>query len=927
MAKTFQDLLNEGQAKVLGIVSIVPMDDWNTDTQYQKLNLVRHNGAAYLAKGGSKNVEPGVTQDWQNSWMLVYLDGILSPDGTYPNLTAGRVMHALAWGNKNYDGSSAQTITAADLGLADVYKPQGSIAYSALPATPSADNYGYVWNITDDFTTDSRFIEGAGKSYSAGTNVGVIEQDSAYYYDIFGAFIDLSNYATVEALNAEITRAKAAEQANAIAASKAQSTANSKYTKPSSGIPKSDLAQSVQDSLDKADQAATDIASIKDGTTVVGRAKNVIAQIDGHDISDIFETDGTTVKNATQAQGTEQLTVPMPLGNGTDAVINGYYKIASAEIASSSWGEATAFFFISSPNRANNFKDSCLIQCTFRGQGTAESQVYVALLAGSREFLERLYISYVEYESTLPFNADLYLYTNNQSWQDISIKLLYSTNRLGNTIDIWTVPKTNPTVITSLPSGAVNTQLSSIVNLITEAGTANSLTAVQIPNNADLNDYVGSEYWGKVFYAVGGNTVANKPPEAVGFNLEVKQGGNNTTIQILRARNQTTSSNAPTTWQRAMDTVVGGVWSNWEEVVTADGSYPTLGAGYLPNNYIYAGGSSDPKWYKIATISNAPNFAAAGLLLSINGIFATQDNQYGAETGQIEFDAANASGTYSCSATLNYGNINTNNVCVVQNGSTAELYYHFDSNYQAILVTVMSFYGGSTASYELTNEGVSSAPSNAVYAVNRNIAAEAENVTSKINGIAITSIFTTDGTAYKAQTAEMAYNYQDYETGSRELLSRAIYNRPYKHTVMLYCDEARPIFYYTDVKGEMQMIRTNMTSCYLQFEFFSTKDRAYSDTETLMTDVRKYLDNVKSIPVTFLNPVILEFDQDYVYAQGNIFIDKTPKLGGMGYIHHNQNDNYMFGIPAYSIRGISIFYDAVQLGNDFQVYQGNTPTT
>lgn len=254
MAKTFQDLLNEGQAKVLGIVSIVPMDDWNADTQYQKLNLVRHNGATYLAKGASKNVEPGVTQDWQSSWMLVYLDGV-SPDGIYPELTAGRVMHALAWGNKNYDGSSAQTITAADLGLADVYKPQGSIAYSALPATPSADNYGYVWNITDDFTTDSRFIEGAGKSYSAGTNVGVIEQDSAYYYDIFGAFVDLSNYATVEALNAEITRAKAAEQANASAAQNAQSTANSKYTKPSSGIPKSDLAQSVQDSLDKADSA------------------------------------------------------------------------------------------------------------------------------------------------------------------------------------------------------------------------------------------------------------------------------------------------------------------------------------------------------------------------------------------------------------------------------------------------------------------------------------------------------------------------------------------------------------------------------------------------------------------------------------------------------------------------------------------------
>lgn len=245
MAKTFQDLLNEGQAKVLGIVSIVPMDDWNTDTQYQKLNLVRHNGAAYLAKGGSKNVEPGVTQDWQSSWMLVYLDGILSPDGTYPNLTAGRVMHALAWGNKNYDGSSAQTITAADLGLADVYKPQGSIAFASLPATPNESNYGYVWNITNDFTTDSRFIEGAGKKYSAGTNVGVIEQDGQYYYDILGNFVDLSNYAKIDGNYQEMTVGQATNAQN---------------------------------------------------------AANVTAQINGHAISDIFETDGTTVKEATQAE-------------------------------------------------------------------------------------------------------------------------------------------------------------------------------------------------------------------------------------------------------------------------------------------------------------------------------------------------------------------------------------------------------------------------------------------------------------------------------------------------------------------------------------------------------------------------------------------------------------------------------------------------
>lgn len=566
MAKTFQDLLNEGQAKVLGIVSIVPMDDWNTDTQYQKLNLVRHNGAAYLAKGGSKNVEPGVTQDWQSSWMLVYLDGILSPDGTYPNLTAGRVMHALAWGNKNYDGSSAQTITAADLGLADVYKPQGSVTFANLPATPNESNYGYVWNITNDFTTDSRFIEGAGKSYSAGTNVGVIEQDGAYYYDIFGAFVDLSNYATVASLNAEITRAKAAEQANATAAANAQTTANSKYTKPSSGIPKSDLAQSVQDSLDKADSAlqSAPVTSVNGETGAVSLS-------------------ASDVGAATSAQGAKADQAATDIAN----IKNGTTVVGTAETA-----------------------------------GTAE-------------------VANALYGEDIPSSSDLNNFRPSKSEQ----LRYYKCTSMAVAQTLTNCPVTVPF---SMIAGAPQVTGGRFVQLI---------------------------------LAIGGGML----------------------------------------YSRYCD---NNVWSSWREIVNSNGSYPTLGAGHLPNNYIYTGGSSDPRWYKIATISNAPNLAAASLLLSINGIFATQDNQYGAETGQIEFDAANASGTYSCSATLNYGNINPNNVCVVQNGSTAELYYHFDSNYQSILVTVMSFYGGSTASYELTDVGVSAAPSNAIYAVNRNVAAK-----------------------------------------------------------------------------------------------------------------------------------------------------------------------------------------------------------
>jgi hypothetical protein len=59
--------------------------------------------------------------------------------------------------------------------LGGAYKFRGSIAFANLPGTLTQAMAGYVYNLTDDFTTDARFIEGAGKKYKAGTNVSVAD--------------------------------------------------------------------------------------------------------------------------------------------------------------------------------------------------------------------------------------------------------------------------------------------------------------------------------------------------------------------------------------------------------------------------------------------------------------------------------------------------------------------------------------------------------------------------------------------------------------------------------------------------------------------------------------------------------------------------------------------------------------------------------
>ena len=87
-------VLSDDQLQGLGIVSPVPLGIWNSAIKYQKLNIVRYNGASYIARTPNINVEPTVSPIWYNVWMpLAYDGGSVSPDGIYPNMTVGKAQN------------------------------------------------------------------------------------------------------------------------------------------------------------------------------------------------------------------------------------------------------------------------------------------------------------------------------------------------------------------------------------------------------------------------------------------------------------------------------------------------------------------------------------------------------------------------------------------------------------------------------------------------------------------------------------------------------------------------------------------------------------------------------------------------------------------------------------------------------------------
>ena len=106
--------------------------------------------------------------------------------------------------DQTYNASSANAqsgtavASAISSAISSVYKPAGSSTFVGLP-TPAAGNLGNVYNMSEEFTTDDRFVEGAGSKYPAGTNVVIVNVGTdvlpEYKFDVLAGFIDLSGYA------------------------------------------------------------------------------------------------------------------------------------------------------------------------------------------------------------------------------------------------------------------------------------------------------------------------------------------------------------------------------------------------------------------------------------------------------------------------------------------------------------------------------------------------------------------------------------------------------------------------------------------------------------------------------------------------------------------------------------------------------------
>lgn len=105
--------------------------------------------------------------------------------------------------------------------IGSAFQYRGTTAFAGLPSTLEASMSGYVYNISDAFTTDSRFVEGAGKSFSAGTDVCVVntgtKEQPDMKFNVGANFVDLTPINTrITATQGDIAPAFDATQAYSV---------------------------------------------------------------------------------------------------------------------------------------------------------------------------------------------------------------------------------------------------------------------------------------------------------------------------------------------------------------------------------------------------------------------------------------------------------------------------------------------------------------------------------------------------------------------------------------------------------------------------------------------------------------------------------------------------------------------------------------
>lgn len=234
-----------------------------------------------------------------------------------------------------YDEAKSYTNQQIKAQIGSAYKAAGSVEFASLPEL-TADEEGKVYNVTDAFTTNENFIEGAGGKYPAGTNVVCVDSDDAgtYKWDVLSGVVDLSAYDTSAIAQGKIDAAKqAAIEAAATDATQKANTAEQNAKTYADGL-KDTIDESIALKADKTTvDDLTDRVETVESTLADKADSSTVTALEGKVTAAEGEIDTLQSQIATKANQSDVNTVNTRIDNldNNDAEIDGQFVVSSIQ--------------------------------------------------------------------------------------------------------------------------------------------------------------------------------------------------------------------------------------------------------------------------------------------------------------------------------------------------------------------------------------------------------------------------------------------------------------------------------------------------------------------------------------------------------------------------------------------------------------------
>lgn len=153
-----------------------------------KIDVIKVNGTAQTIT--NKSVDIAVPEK---------VSDITNDSGYQTSAQVGTAITTALANSGNAYQTESDVDAKIESAVVGALKPKGTIAFANLPALTAA-NLNNMYNISDSFTTTADFVEGAGKSCPAGSNVAIVntgtDASPVYKYDVMVGQTDLSDYWT-----------------------------------------------------------------------------------------------------------------------------------------------------------------------------------------------------------------------------------------------------------------------------------------------------------------------------------------------------------------------------------------------------------------------------------------------------------------------------------------------------------------------------------------------------------------------------------------------------------------------------------------------------------------------------------------------------------------------------------------------------------